>query len=77
MKLSGVKIQTNALDSDTFAIPVICNIYFCAFADNRASLGALNHGCCLVVFTPGNLIFRPTTIRFFAAHRYKFARHSV
>lgn len=74
MKLCGVKVQANALDSDAFALPVVCNYHFCADADFRARLGALNQGCGFVVFTARNLKFRPASVRFFTTHGKEFAR---
>ncbi|GAE18230.1 hypothetical protein JCM6294_1100 [Bacteroides pyogenes DSM 20611 = JCM 6294] len=73
MKLRRVKIQAYSVNAYVRTIRVICNNYPCAFAYLWASLGALNHGCCLVVFTPGNLKFCAFAIRFFTAHGYEFA----
>lgn len=75
MKLCGVKVQANALNSDAFAISVVCNYHLCAFGHFRARFGALNQGCGFVIFTARNLKFRPAPVSFFTAHRKELARH--
>lgn len=75
MKLCRVKVQAYTLNADIRTFGVVCNQYLCAYAHLWAILRALDNGCCLVVFTPGNLKFRSSAVRFFTAHGYKLARH--
>lgn len=75
MKLCRVKVQAYSLNADIRTFGVICNKYPCAFAHLGAILRALDYGCCLVVFTPGNLKFRTPAVRFLTTHGQELARH--
>ena len=75
MKLCRVKVQANSLNADIRTFGVVCNQHPCAFVYPWAILWALDNGCCLVVFTPGNLKFRTPAVRFLTTHGQELARH--